>query len=88
VESAAAWVPVLTTIGAALLAHAAAAHYSDDAIAFTRTADRLEYLRAARGVGQAETVTDADFVAACEDAILTENKGWMAKWSAEEASAS
>jgi hypothetical protein len=85
VEPAAAWVPVLTTIGAALLAHAAAAHYSDDSIAFTRTADRLEFLREMRRAGHAGNVADADFVDACEDAISTENQGWMAKWSSEEA---
>jgi hypothetical protein len=88
VERAAAWVPVLTTIGAATLAHAAAAHYSDDAIAYVRTADRLEFLRASRQAAAAADRSDAEFVDACEDAISTENQGWMAKWSSEEAKAS
>ena len=39
-----AWIPVTTTIGAALVAHAAASRYDHQVIEFLRTADQLDEL--------------------------------------------
>ena len=83
-EAVAAWVPVLTTIGVALLTHASTSRYQEDALAFARTADRLSYLRDSWSAARTSDKpwTDAELVDACEDAISIENQGWMAKWSA------
>jgi len=77
VDSLAAWVPVVTTIGTSLTAHIAAARYDHMVIEFLRTAQRLEYLRDQ----YVNTPTNgASFIDACEDAISIENQGWMARW--------
>jgi SMODS and SLOG-associating 2TM effector domain 1/Protein of unknown function (DUF4231) len=77
VDSLAAWVPVVTTIGTSLAAHIAAARYDHLVIEFLRTAQRLEHLRDQ----YTETPTNnASFIDACEAAISIENQGWMARW--------
>jgi hypothetical protein len=75
----AAWVPVVTTVGASLTAHVAAARYDHLVIEFLRTAQRLEDLRdkyvddPTQGAGP--------FIDASEAAISIENQGWMARWN-------
>jgi hypothetical protein len=76
-DSLAAWVPVVTTIGTSLTAHIAAARYDHMVIEFLRTAQRLEYLRD-QYINTPHN--DAKFIDACEDAISIENQGWMARW--------
>ncbi len=78
VERAAAWVPVVTTIGASLVAYVAAARYDHMVIEYLRTVQRLEHLRREyldNPVGDA-----AAFIDACEAAISVENQAWMARW--------
>jgi hypothetical protein len=77
VAGLAAWMPVITTIVAALYAHIAASRYDHQIIEFVRTADRLEDLRD----NQRTTLRPPAFVDACEDAISVENQGWMARWN-------
>ncbi|HKS50088.1 MAG TPA: DUF4231 domain-containing protein [Amycolatopsis sp.] len=76
-----AWIGVLTTAATALTAHAAASRYEYQQIEFTRTADELERLLAARAVAPGDARADDDFVARCEQVISIQNEGWMAKLS-------
>jgi conflict system pore-forming effector with SLATT domain/uncharacterized protein DUF4231 len=83
--SLAAWVPVITTAAAAVVADAAARRYEQNLLEYSRTLIRLraklQQWRAERP-GAAELVTlDRAFVRDCEDAISTENKSWMAGYS-------
>lgn len=78
VSEFAAWVPVVTTVGAAVLAHIAAARYDHQIIEFLRTASQLEYLRDTR---RSKVLTDARFVDACEAVISVETQGWMTRWN-------
>jgi hypothetical protein len=77
VSGLAAWVPVITTITAAVVAHVAASRYDHQIIEFVRTADRLQDLRDNRR----GRLTVHAFVDACEDVISVENQGWMARWN-------
>jgi SMODS and SLOG-associating 2TM effector domain 1/Protein of unknown function (DUF4231) len=83
-SSATVWVPVLTTVTAALTAHAAAARYEYLLVEYLRTAAELERLRsrrqpsAGRGGSGEESIED-EFVEACEHVISVQNEGWMAK---------
>jgi hypothetical protein len=77
------WVAVLTTVSGALAAHVAASRYDFAVVTYYATARRLEDLvNQWRSRGAA---TDVDswtcLVLSCEDAISSENKSWMAKWS-------
>lgn len=83
-EALAAWIAVLTTLAAALAAHAAAGRYEYQQIEFMRTADELERLLA----WQASTGASGDdeFVAACERVISIQNEGWMAALTTEDES--
>lgn len=81
VTSLAAWVPVVTTVGTALVAHIAASRYDHQIIEFLRTADQLEHLRDNR---LRHSTSDAEFVDACEDVISIENQGWMTRWNEPE----
>lgn len=74
-----AWVAVLTTIGATLVAHAAASRYDMQARVYFATARELEDLIHDWGRRATGVATWAEFVARCEDAISAENRGWMAK---------
>lgn len=85
-----AWIAVLTTLGASVIAHAAASRFTENARSYFATARQLEDLRddwIARGrpgdVGQWSA-----FVAACEETISAENRAWMAKMDPEEDRAS
>jgi hypothetical protein len=84
VKGAAAWVPVITTVSAALAAHVAAARYEFLLVEYARTAAQLERLRDGRhppaDPGQAAHADDK-FVAECERIISAQNEAWMAKLS-------
>jgi hypothetical protein len=71
-ESIALWVPVVTTIAAAITAHAAAERYEFLRVEYRRTAGQLRHL-------SATARRDTDFVKRCEDVISSQNEGWMAK---------
>ena len=73
----ATWVPVVTTIGAAVVAHIAASRYDHQIIEFLRTAEQLEDLRDV----VRPSLTTAEFVDACESVISVENQAWMARWA-------
>ncbi|MFH8349948.1 DUF4231 domain-containing protein [Streptomyces sp. NPDC018045] len=79
---ATAWVATVTTVAAAVTAHAAAARYAYQEVEFSRTAMELESL-AARRAGEADAGTDDAFVGQCERVISAQNEGWMAKWLSE-----
>ena len=84
VKGVAAWVPVITTVSAALAAHVAAARYEFLLVEYARTAAQLERLRDRRhpltDPGQAAHADD-EFVAQCERIISAQNEAWMAKLS-------
>lgn len=74
----ASWIAVLTTIGTALAVHVAAARYDYQLVEFLATANRLSRLRDDAAVATSAAELDS-LVVAAEEAILAENKGWMAK---------
>jgi SMODS and SLOG-associating 2TM effector domain 1/Protein of unknown function (DUF4231) len=86
VKGAAAWVPVITTVSAALVAHMAAARYDFLLVEYARTAAQLERLRDGRHPptdrDQAAHADD-EFVAECERIISAQNEAWMAKLSSD-----
>jgi hypothetical protein len=86
VSGVGAWVAVLTTIGGAIAAHAAASRYDQQARVYFATARQLEDLVnewTAHGRPQ-DPASWSSFVTACEEAISGENRGWMAKLDPEE----
>lgn len=84
-DSLAVWVPVVTTVTAAVAAHAAAERYEYLLIEYLRTAAGLERLRDRRG--RPGGPSDEEFVTACEHVISVQNEGWMAKLTSEEPAA-
>ncbi|MGW8375306.1 DUF4231 domain-containing protein [Streptomyces sp. ODS28] len=86
VESAAAWVAVLATIGSAVTVHALASKYQYQHMEFARTADELQRLTN-RWAAERQTDPDAqredDFVHSCERVISVLNDAWMVKWTTE-----
>lgn len=81
-----AWVAVVTTIGGAIAAHAAASRYQLQARVYFATARRLQDLL--DDLPGRDAPVDAErwsaFVTACEEAISAENRGWMAKLDPDE----
>jgi hypothetical protein len=81
-DAVAAWVAVVTTVGAAITAHIAAARYEHHVTSYLATARQLRFLvgewRSSRDSGPDAA---ARFVQACEDVISRENESWMAAWS-------
>jgi hypothetical protein len=79
----AAWVAVLTTLGAALAAHMAASRYDFLIMSYYATARHLEDLENKWRSEGAPTDLGAwsALVKACEDAISVENESWLAKWA-------
>jgi len=79
-----AWVAVLTTIGGSITAQIGVTRYDFLVTSYLGTARRLEDL-ATRwppvGGGEVPSPEWTKFVQECEDAISTENRGWMAKWT-------
>jgi hypothetical protein len=81
-DSVAVWVPVVTTITAAVTAHAAAARYEYLLVEYLRTALQLERLRDRRG--DAATMTGEQLIRAAEHVISVQNQAWMAKLTSQE----
>jgi len=79
----AAWVPVLTTVTAALLAHISASNYDHQVVEFLRSAQQLEQLRDGLGADPttAPRLAAARFIDACESVLSVENQAWMARWT-------
>jgi hypothetical protein len=75
---ASAWIGVLTTAATAVATHVAASHFESDAMAYDRTADALEALRARWPEGRA-----GDVVLDCERVLATQNEAWFAEWNTE-----
>jgi SMODS and SLOG-associating 2TM effector domain 1/Protein of unknown function (DUF4231) len=77
------WVAVLTTAGAAVTAHLAAARYDHAAMTYTATAIRLAALRDAwqADPNRLEPARVGKLVDDCENAISTENEAWLAEWT-------
>jgi hypothetical protein len=82
VDSVAVWVPVVTTVTAAVAAHAAAERYEYLLVEYLRTAAELERLRDRRG--RAGGPGDEEFVRSCEHVISVQNEGWMAKLTSDD----
>ncbi|MFF5173293.1 DUF4231 domain-containing protein [Micromonospora sp. NPDC000089] len=80
----AGWVGVVTTIGTALVAHAAAERYEYQQVEFARTAAGLQHLLDQYEVTPPGPARDDAFVADCERLISIQNDGWMAKMAGEE----
>jgi SMODS and SLOG-associating 2TM effector domain 1/Protein of unknown function (DUF4231) len=76
-DSIAVWVPVVTTLTAAVVAHAAAERYEYLWVEYLRTAVELERLRDRRARGR--EADDEAFIKACEHVISVQNEGWMTK---------
>jgi hypothetical protein len=83
------WVAVVTTAGAAVTAHLAAARYDHQAMLYFATADRLIGLRDEwlAAPDRLAPVRVAKFVDDCERVISTENEAWLAEWTREKADA-
>jgi hypothetical protein len=81
-DAVAVWVPVVTTVGAAITAHAAAARYEYLLVEYLRTAEELERLRDRRG--SAGTLSNEELVKQAEHVISVQNEGWMAKLTSPE----
>ncbi|MEV7323133.1 DUF4231 domain-containing protein [Streptomyces sp. NPDC093970] len=82
VEEAAAWVAVLATVSATVVAYSTAAKYEYQELEFLRTADELErilsdWVLSADRSAQAEDT----LVSRCEHVISVLNDTWMVKWS-------
>jgi hypothetical protein len=77
VDRLAGWVPVVTTIGAAVAAHVAAERYSYLLLEYTRTADELDRVLHRRG--RIASMTNDQIVRHTENVISIQNEGWMAK---------
>jgi hypothetical protein len=78
----AVWVPVVTTVGAAVTAHAAAARYEYLLVEYLRTTEELERMRDRRG--PASKLTDEQLVRKAEEVISVQNEGWMAKLTSDD----
>jgi hypothetical protein len=81
-DAIAVWVPVTTTIGAAVIAHAAAERYSYLLMEYLRTAEELSRIRDRRG--SAAGLTDEQLVRRAEEVISIQNQGWMAKLTGDD----
>ena len=81
----AAWVAVVTTVGAAITAHIAAGRHENLIIAYLTTARQLRFLvREWRSGGDRGPQAAARLVRECEDVISRENESWMAVWSRDD----
>jgi SMODS and SLOG-associating 2TM effector domain 1/Protein of unknown function (DUF4231) len=80
------WVAVVTTAGAAVTAHLAAARYDHAAMIYTATADRLTALRDAwrADPNRLDPARVGKLVDDCENAISTENEAWLAEWTRQD----
>ncbi|WP_330461023.1 DUF4231 domain-containing protein [Streptomyces sp. NBC_00820] len=84
VERAAAWIPVVAAVSAAVVSHGASARYVAQQVEFGRTAGELE--RLLRWWEQCGPATDAEadrLAERTEHVVSVQNEGWMAKWIAD-----
>jgi conflict system pore-forming effector with SLATT domain/uncharacterized protein DUF4231 len=91
VANVGAWVAVVTTVTAAVTAHAAAQRYQFLLIEYLRTAAELERLRDNRGElinTFGKPLTDDEFIQLCEQVISVQNDKWMARWGSDITNAS
>lgn len=80
----AAWVAVVTTMTAALSSHVAASRWEYQLVEYLRTAGELSRLHEQWAGSDTSDDASADqLVDRCEQVISVQNKGWMARWSAE-----
>ena len=86
VSQAVVWLPVLTTISAAVTAHVTSSRWEYQLIEYLRTASELERLLASwRGTTTHDDDAADRLVQATEQVVSTQNDAWMAKWAAEKA---
>ncbi|MFC3453332.1 DUF4231 domain-containing protein [Amycolatopsis speibonae] len=78
VDSLTAWIGVVTTVAAALAAHSAQAEYEFLVAEYRATADLLEELVADR-----KSLTDQEFVVACERVLSRQNESWLRRLGSE-----
>ncbi len=76
----AGWVPVLSTVTAAIASYFYAERHEQLALVYQTTADRLESLVAEWNTAPANKRDPVEFIKSCEAAISTENRAWMAKY--------
>jgi len=82
VHQASAWVAVVTTVAAALIAHATAARYDYQIAEYERTALTLHQLLVRRSQTASPTPEDDDqFVQRCENSLAQQNRAWVTKWT-------
>ena len=77
----AALTAVLTTVGAAILAHIEASRYDHLVVTYLATARRLEDQDLHFDAAGASPGGWSQFVNKCEDIIAAENMSWVAKWT-------
>jgi hypothetical protein len=76
-DALAVWVPVVTTVAAAVTAHAAAARYEYLLVEYLRTAHALRRLRDRQGT--ARHLSDEELIRRAESIISAQNAAWLAK---------
>jgi len=85
VGAAAAWVGVVTTISAAVTAHAAGSRLEYQLVEYLRTAAQLDRLRTGWVAGGHDRPVGDALVRDCEQVISVQNEAWMAKWTGGDA---
>lgn len=78
-DNLAVWVPAVTTVGAAVAAHAAAQRLDFLVVQYRSTADELARLANRRG--KAAELSDEQLIDRAELVISNQNQGWMVKLS-------
>ncbi|MGH3506724.1 MAG: DUF4231 domain-containing protein [Nocardioidaceae bacterium] len=80
------WLPVVTTVSAAVTAHVTSSRWEYQLVEYLRTASELERLRAGwqDATAHGDEATDR-LVQTCEQVVSAQNDAWMAKWAAERA---
>jgi hypothetical protein len=76
-DALAVWVPVVTTVAAAVTAHAAAARYEYLLVEYLRTAHALRRLRDRQGT--ARNLSDEELIRRAEGIISSQNAAWLVK---------
>jgi hypothetical protein len=76
-DALAVWVPVVTTVAAAVTAHAAAARYEYLLVEYLRTAHALRRLRDRQGT--ARGLSDEELIRRAEGILSAQNAGWLVK---------
>ncbi|MGX5211093.1 DUF4231 domain-containing protein [Streptomyces violaceus] len=83
-EQAAAWVAVVSTVSAVVIAYSTSAKYEYQELEFLRTADELERILADWELSTDRTEQAEDnLIGRCEQVISVLNDTWMVKWTSE-----